>query len=37
MRKLFCKLGRGIIYFTVVVILVAPWLIAAAFFKLLGI
>lgn len=37
MRELFCKLGRGIIYFVVVVILLAPWLIAAAFFNLLGI
>lgn len=37
MRDLFCKLGRGILYFAVVVILLAPWLIAAPFFKLLGI
>lgn len=37
MRELFCKLGRGILYFAVVVILLAPWLIAEPIFKLLGI
>lgn len=37
MRGLFSKLGRGAIYVLVIAALVAPWLIAAPFFKLLGI
>ena len=37
MKDLLCKVGRGVIYAFVIVSLVAPWLIAAPIFKMLGI
>lgn len=37
MKDLFSKAGRVVIYIAIILSLVAPWLIAAPFFKLFGI
>ena len=37
MKNLLYKVGRGVIYVLVIISLVAPWVIAAPIFNLLGI